>query len=382
VGTAAPRVLILSASYGSGHNAVAHALDAALQALGVETRIVDHFRDLVHPAFDRWSRRLYSAILRRAPALWGFGYWVGDRLAPSSGLVFGMSSLGTPRLQRLLERERPDLVVSTHPTPAGALSDLRRRGVARLPHALVYSDFSVHSQWIPPLVDLYCVPAESIRADLVARGIPADRVLATGLPVRAEFEQPADPGSARRALGLDPERPVVLAMAGAFGWTGDLPAATRVLRDLPVPLQALIVAGHDDALRAQLRESVRGAGRRVRVLGYTEEMRQLMAAADLLVTKAGGVSLAEAIACDLPVICFGSLPGHERRNERFIVAASAALSARTAEMLGAVVSRTLTEPGLLADLAKRMREIRRPGAARVIAKALLERLAGAPGARP
>jgi len=382
VGTAAPRVLILSASYGSGHNAAAHALDAALQALGVETRIVDHFRDLVHPAFDRWSRRLYSAILRRAPALWGFGYWVGDRLAPSSGLVFGMSSLGTPRLRRLLERERPDLVVSTHPTPAGALSNLRRRGVARLPHALVYSDFTVHSQWIPPLVDLYCVPAESIRADLVARGIAADRVLATGLPVRAEFEQPADPGSARRALGLDPELPVVLAMAGAFGWTGDLPAATRVLRDLPVPLQALIVAGHDDALRAQLRESVRGAGRRVRVLGYTEGMRQLMAAADLLVTKAGGVSLAEAIACDLPVICFGSLPGHERRNERFIVAASAALSARTAEELGAVVSRTLTEPGLLADLAKRMREIRRPGAARVIAKALLERLAGAPGARP
>ena len=382
MGTAAPRVLILSASYGSGHNAAAHALDAALQALGVETRIVDHFRDLVHPAFDRWSRRLYSAILRRAPALWGFGYWVGDRLAPSSGLVFGMSSLGTPRLRRLLERERPDLVVSTHPTPAGALSNLRRRGVARLTHALVYSDFTVHSQWIPPLVDLYCVPAESIRADLVARGIAADRVLATGLPVRAEFEQPADPGSARRALGLDPELPVVLAMAGAFGWTGDLPAATRVLRDLPVPLQALIVAGHDDALRAQLRESVRGAGRRVRVLGYTEGMRQLMAAADLLVTKAGGVSLAEAIACDLPVICFGSLPGHERRNERFIVAASAALSARTAEELGAVVSRTLTEPGLLADLAKRMREIRRPGAARVIAKALLERLAGAPGARP
>jgi processive 1,2-diacylglycerol beta-glucosyltransferase len=382
VGTAAPRVLILSASYGSGHNAVARALDASLQAAGAETRIVDHFRDLVHPAFDRWSRRLYGAILRRAPALWGFGYWVGDRLSPSSGLVFGMGSLGTPRLLSLLERERPDLVVSTHPTPAGALSDLRRRGVTRIPHALVYSDFAVHRQWIPPLVDLHCVPAESVRADLIAHGIAPDRVLASGLPVRAEFEQPADPTSARRALGLDLERPVVLAMAGAFGWTGDLPAATGVLRDLPVPLQALIVAGHDGALRARLQESIRGAGRRVRVLGYTDEMRQLMAAADLLVTKAGGVSLAEAIACDLPVVCFGSLPGHERRNERFIVEAGAALRARSAAELGAVVRRTLTEPGLLTDLAKRMREIRRPGAARVITLALLERLAGSPVARP
>jgi len=381
VGTAAPRVLILSASYGSGHNAVARALEASLQAAGAETRIVDHFRDLVHPAFDRWSRRLYAAILRRAPAVWGFGYWVGDRLSPSSGLVFGMGSLGTPRLLSLLERERPDLIVSTHPTPAGALSDLRRRGVTRIPHALVYSDFAVHRQWIPPLVDLHCVPAESVRADLIARGIAPDRVLASGLPVRAEFEQPADPTSARRALGLDLERPVVLAMAGAFGWTGDLPAATGVLRDLPVPFQALIVAGHDGALRARLKESVRGAGRRVRVLGYTDEMRQLMAAADLLVTKAGGVSLAEAIACDLPVVCFGSLPGHERRNERFIVQAGAALRARSAVELGAVVRRTLSEPGLLTDLAKRMREIRRPGAARVITLALLERLAGSPAAR-
>ncbi len=381
MGTAAPRVLILSASYGSGHNAVARALEASLQAAGAETRIVDHFRDLVHPAFDRWSRRLYAAILRRVPAVWGFGYWVGDRLSPSSGLVFGMGSLGTPRLLSLLERERPDLIVSTHPTPAGALSDLRRRGVTRIPHALVYSDFAVHRQWIPPLVDLHCVPAEGVRADLIARGVAPDRVLASGLPVRAEFEQPTDPTSARRALGLDLERPVVLAMAGAFGWTGDLPAATGVLRDLPVPLQALIVAGHDGALRARLKESVRGAGRRVRVLGYTDEMRQLMAAADLLVTKAGGVSLAEAIACDLPVVCFGSLPGHERRNERFIVEAGAALRARSALELGAAVRRTLTEPGLLTDLAKRMREIRRPGAARVITLALLERLAGSPAAR-
>src|SRR2546430_16870639 len=102
-------------------------------------------------------------------------------------------------------------------------------------------------------------------------------------------------------------------MAGAFGWTGELPAATRVLRDLPVPLQAVIVAGHDDALRARLRESVRGSGRRVRVLGYTEEMRKLMAAAYLLVTKAGGVSLAEAMPCDLPALGSGLLPGHEQR---------------------------------------------------------------------
>ena len=78
-----PRVLILTASYGAGHNAVAAALEAALRAAGARTRVVDHFRELVHPRFDRWTRRLYGAVLCRAPALWSLAYWLGDQMAAS-----------------------------------------------------------------------------------------------------------------------------------------------------------------------------------------------------------------------------------------------------------------------------------------------------------
>lgn len=374
--TTAPRVLILSASYGSGHNSAARALEAALHAAGAQTRLVDHFQELVHPAFDRWSRRLFNFLLYRVPSLWALGYWIGDRLPTSSGLVFGMSSIGTARLRALLDSLRPDVVVSTHPTPAGAMSELRRRGLTRVPHALVYTDFAVHSQWLHPVVDLFCVPAEGIRALLIARGVRPERVLATGLPVRPEFDEPADPVAARQALGLDPDRPVVLAMAGALGWTGRLLVAARVLRDLPLPLQAVIVAGRDQRLAGRLRKMVRGAGPRIRVLGYTPEIRQLMAAADLLVTKAGGASLAEAIVCELPVVCFGSLAGPEKRNERFVVEAGAALRARSARELASAVTYALAEPGALKALGQRLGEIRRPAAARAAADALLERLAG------
>jgi processive 1,2-diacylglycerol beta-glucosyltransferase len=377
VSVSVPRVLVLSASYGSGHNAAARALEVALRAAGADVRVVDHFRALVHPAFDLWSRRLYSFLLCRVPSLWALGYWIGDRLPTSSGLVLGMSTLGTARLRALLDTFRPDVVVSTHPTPAGAMSDLRLRGLTRVPHALVYTDFAVHSQWLHPVVDLYCVPAEGVRVLLIARGVQPERVLATGLPVRPEFEEPADPVAARKALGLDLDRPVVLAMAGALGWTGRLPAAARVLRDLPLPLQAVIVAGRDQRLAGRLREMARGAGARMRVFGYTPEIRQLMATADLLVTKAGGASLAEALVCELPVICFGSLAGPEQRNERFVVEAGVALRARSARELASAVSRTLTEPGALKALSQRMGEIRRPLAARSVADALLRRLVGA-----
>ncbi len=366
-----PRVLILSASYGSGHNAVAAALDTAFRAAGARTRVVDHFRELVHPRFDRWSRRLYNAVLREAPALWGLAYWLGDRMAASSQLTFDMSRLGSAKLLRLLETERPDGVVCTHPTPAAALAALRARGRAVPPFAIVFSDFAAHSQWIHPAADVHYVPADAVRREIVARGVAESRVVATGMPVRPEFDEPMDRAEARRSLGLALDVPVVLAMAGTFAWMGRLEAATRVLRDLPLPLQAVVVTGVDAALAGRLRRMVRRCPDRIRVIGYADNVRRLMAAADLLVTKAGGVSLAEALTAELPIVCFGSLPGHEARNERFAVSAGAALAARSVRELERTLGRALSGPAVLAGLRDGLRAVRRPRASREVVDHLL-----------
>lgn len=372
----APRVLILTASYGAGHNAVAAALEAALRAVGARTRVVDHFRELVHPRFDRWTRRLYSAVLCGAPALWSLAYWLGDRMAASSPLAFDVPRLGRTKLARLLDAEQPDCVVCTHPTPAGALADLRARGRRVPPFAVVFSDFAAHRQWIAPAADAHYVPAAAIARGVVARGAPERSVVVTGIPVRAEFAEPLDRAAARASLGLDPQRPVVLAMAGASGRVGRLAAATRVLRELPVPSQAVVVTGLDAALAARLRRSV-GGDPRIRVVGYADNVRQLMAAADLLVTKAGGVSLAEALAAELPIVCFGSLPGHEARNERFVVEYGAALAARSPGELGRTLRSALGNPDLFARLREGIRAVRRPHAARDVADHLLRLAAGA-----
>ena len=300
-----PRVLILSASYGSGHNAVAAALDTAFRAAGARTRVVDHFRELVHPRFDRWSRRLYELMLYRTPAVWGLAYWLGDQMAASSRLTFDMSRLGAGKLLRVLETERPDAVVCTHPTPAAALAALRARGRAVPPFAIVFSDFTAHSQWIHPAADAHYVPADAVRREIVARGMAESRVVATGVPVRSEFDEPMERAEARGSLGLARDVPVVLAMAGTFAGTGRLETATRVLRDLPRPLQAVVVAGVDAALAERLRRIARGCPDRIRVIGYADNVRRLMAAADLLVTKAGGVSLAEALTAELPMSASG-----------------------------------------------------------------------------
>jgi processive 1,2-diacylglycerol beta-glucosyltransferase len=363
------RVLILTASYGSGHNEAARSLAAGFVARGAAVTVVDHFRELVHPWFESATRRLYMTLLRRVPSLWGAAYAVGDRLSSDSPLALGATRLGTTRLGSLLGALDPDAVVSVHATPAAAMSALAAEGRALPPHTTVVTDFVAHSQWIARGIERYCVAADEVGHEFIARGIARERVMVTGVPLRPEFATPVDATEARRAVQLPAAVPVVLVMAGSHGDVGRLPDVVRALRRLPRPVHALVVAGHDTALVSRLqREAVAS---RTRVVGYTDNVRLLMAAADVLVTKAGGMTLAEAMAAELPMLLYGSLPGQEQRNERFASRAGVALAARSRGELERLLDRALTEPDLLEHLRHAIRRVRRPDATDRIVDAVL-----------
>jgi processive 1,2-diacylglycerol beta-glucosyltransferase len=281
-------------------------------------------------------------------------------MSSDSPLALGMTHVGTRGLGTLLDTLRPDAVVSVHATPAAAMSTLAAEGRRLPPHTTVVTDFVAHSQWIARGIDRYCVAAEEVGHEFVARGIPRARVSVTGVPIRAEFARPVDGAAARAALGLRAEAPVVLAMAGSHGGVGRLPEVVRALGRRRVPMQAIVVAGRDAALEARLRRLATGTP--IRVTGYVEDVRTLMAAADLLVTKAGGMTLAEALAAEVPLLLYGSLPGQERRNERFASRAGVALAARSSRDLARLLERALAEPELLEHLRESIRRVRRPDA--------------------
>jgi processive 1,2-diacylglycerol beta-glucosyltransferase len=366
------RILILTASYGSGHVAAARTLAAAFRQAGARVTVADHFSELVHPAFARATQALYSWILRRTPPLWGLAYGLGDRLASDSPLTFGVTRVGARGLGRLLRQIEPDAVVTVHATPSAVMSALVEAGERVPPHTTVVTDFVAHSQWMARHVDRYCVAADEVKHEFVARGLPRERIAVTGVPVRRVFERPFDRLAARRMFDLSPDLPVVLAMAGSYGSLGKLADVTRALLGASAPLQGIVVTGLDEQLRADLNRLTRGT--RVRTFGYVRHVRALMAAADLLVTKAGGMTLAEAMAAELPLLTFGSLPGQERQNERFASRAGIALSARSRGDLRALIDRALTAPAVLEQLRTRMRRLRRPDASRRIVDVVLERV--------
>ncbi len=371
-GVASMRVLIVSASYGSGHNAAAQSLAAAFGRQGVTATIVDHFDECVAGAFARVTRALYETLLRRAGPVWTASYWLGDHLASDSPLTLGLTRLGATALRARIETLTPDAIVTVHPTPAVAVSWLATRGVRVPPHTTVFTDFVTHSQWIAPRIDRYCVPAVDTRDELLSRGIPADRIAVTGMPLRPAFDEAIDAVDARTLLGLPVSSPVVLAMAGSDASLGRLPDVARVLARLDRPISSILVAGRSRALADRL-SGVADGVRAMHVLGYVEDVRTLMAAADVLVTKAGGLTLAEAIAAEVPLVLYGSLPGQERRNEAFAARHGLALVARTPDAMAHAITHVLDAPAVRADLRARLRRARTPGASRAIVDAVLER---------
>mgnify|MGYP000120849514 CR=1 FL=1 len=371
-----PFILVLSATYGGGHQRVAKALRAAWHEArpGCRVEIVDFFETFVNRAVNRLTRSLYVHSVRYAPSAWGAFYYATGNIRPDSPTQRLINRLGKGRLLRHIQQHRPDLLVHVHPTPGGVTSDLKAEGKVEQPSAVVITDYAIHSQWIHPHVDRYCVASEEVRQGLVDRGIPSDRVFVTGIPIAPEFTVSLDRREVAPRLGLDPNRTTILVMAGAYAMLGGITDVHRVILDLAHRVQAVFICGQDPGLVERLRHRSR---RRpdIRIEGYVTNVAEWMTCSDLLVTKAGGVTVSEALAKELPMVIYRPIPGQEEWNARMLTSGGAARIAKDTLELARVLDGLLRDPAQLEAMRAAARRLGRPHAARDAARLILELLA-------
>ena len=251
----------------------------------------------------------------------------------------------------------------------------KREGWFHAPILAVHTDFQTEPPWVQAEVDIYCVGSEEARSQLVNWGTSPNRILVCGIPVDPAFATSFDKSELRRALGLDGQQPVVLVMGGGMG-PAPLDAIVGSLELCQFPLQVLVVAGHDRALRQALEHLRRKVTLDLHIFGWTDTIPQLMAVADLLITKPGGLTIAEALSAGLPMIVTHPIPGPEERHVRYLAQQGVALEAKTLEEIPQLVTRMLGKPGNLAEISRRQRDMSRPDAAHAIAQigqALLEK---------
>ena len=300
------RVLILSVSSGAGHLRAAQALDKAFVARG--DCAVEHVDalDYTSKLFQKIYEDAYIAMVRRAPALMGVLYDRADRPWRHLSRRLALDRLNTGPMIRLLKRVQPDLCVATHFLPAEIIAWLKAKRKIQARHVIVVTDFDVHAMWLCRTVDRYCLADEEAAEYLARLGVPREILRVTGIPIDPVFAEPKPQREMRRRHGLDPDRTTLLVSAGGYG-VGPIERLVADLLALGRPWQIVAVAGKAEQVRERLAALARRVGKprdgagRLHVLGFTGEMDEWMAAADLLVGKAGGLTVSEALARSLPM---------------------------------------------------------------------------------
>lgn len=367
-------VLNLTADYGAGHRRASAALQEALVDQKSDVTVMTlNYIEFVHPLLDKITQSLYVNTVKVAPELYRQFYYATKAIDPDSIWQNALNSLGHRRLLRLLQKVQPKVVVCTFPTPAGVVGELKRRGLVRVPQVTVITDNAVHTQWISPWTDLYLVASDYVRDGLIARGIREERIVVTGIPIDKRFGIKWDRAVLMEKYQLDPSMPTVLLLGSAYGMSPDAWLTAAWLGQADCRCQIMVVAGKDEGLKRKCEEATRSSRNPVKVFGFVDTMHEFMAVSDLIVTKAGGLTVSEALASGVPLVIHRPIPGQEEENAKFIVSHGAGVLS-----YDAVTTRELVL-SLLKDEQTRMRmrqaalKLGRPDAAAHAARELLER---------
>jgi processive 1,2-diacylglycerol beta-glucosyltransferase len=369
------RILITSASIGAGHVAAGRALEAAFAEIGAETLHVD-LLDYTTVPFRRLYRQAYFDLVRTAPDLVD---WLGKRLdrGPSRTrmrhlrLRSRLTRLISYHLPRTIGSYRPDLLVHTHFLPAEILSTLGRRLPA--PQAVVVTDFAAHRLWLQPSVGRYFVATEEVKAHLTSLGTEPERVQVTGIPIDRRFASLEPKAEARATLRISPDRDLLLMMAGGMG-PQVLGVLLERLRRLRLHLHTVVVCGRTPELQQRARALVADADGPVTfdVRGFSDEIPRLMAAADLLIGKPGGLTSSEALAAGLPFAVVDPYPLQEEANANFLLEHGAGMRIDPLSTLDLKLARFFGDPARRASMSESARRLGRPEAAGLIARDLVE----------
>ncbi len=365
------RLLLLSVSAGAGHVRAAQAVEAAAQSAGkpIEATHLD-LLSLVPKEFKKLYGEQYIKLVEKLPQLWSFLYEKTDR--PSRDSLVGRlkraaEKLNTRKLDAQIERLAPHVILCTHFLPAELLSRQRARvsieARRKLPPLWVQvTDFDVHALWVHPHVDRYCVANDEVAFRLADRGVPRERISVTGIPVMPQFSAPLERATCAQELGLAPERFTVLMMAGGAGVGGLDTLAERLLR-LPECPQLVALAGRNAQLLDRLQALARRHPGGLFPLGFTTTVERVMTAADLVVTKPGGLSVSECLAKRRPMLLVSPIPGQEERNADYLLEAGAAVKAVDGATLTFKLSQLMADPARLAAMSAAAARIARPRAA-------------------
>ncbi|MCX5679934.1 MAG: glycosyltransferase [Candidatus Omnitrophica bacterium] len=365
------KVLLLYISEHSGHHCASIAIEKALHSLdsSIQTLNLNSF-NYTNPILEKVINRAYMGVVKRRPEIWEYLYDNPKVLRNTQKLRDMFHKFNTGKLKPLLDEFAPSAVVCTQAFPCGMVADYKKSYGLAAPLVGVLTDYAPHSYWIYNNVDRYIVPSKETGKKLEDNGIEAERIMSFGIPIESKFGYyDKDDGTLRRNLRLDLDKPCVLVMGGTQG-LGPIKDMVRSLDRSAIDIQLIIVCGTNKRLYRHLE---RGRFRKkVVVLPYAPNIDKLMQISDLIITKPGGITTAEALAKGLPMLIVNPLPGQEAMNTHFLLDEGVAVKAESPEDVVVILGELLYIKNKLADMRRKALSLSRPSSSIDIARMILE----------
>jgi len=368
-----PHIVIYFSDTGGGHRSAAEAIIEALQTEygdSFTVEMVDFFKDYAPPPFNR-APDLYPEMVK-APRLWQASFRATDGRAQARFLTTTFWPVVRREFRRLVRDHPADLIVSVHPIATSFA--LRALGRNHPPFFTVVTDLvTTHALWFDTRADRIFVPTEMARQRALFNKVPAEKLNVVGLPVAARYCAPAgNQRTLRKKLGWPLDKPIVTLVGGGDGM-GPLHTTALAIDESGLDLGMVIVCGRNEKLKAHLESET--WENPTFIYGFTRDLPDFMRATDIIVTKAGPGTIAEALNANLPIILYAKLPGQEDGNVTYVESENAGVWAPSSELVVRALTRWICRPSERQAVIENARRVACPDSSQRIARAIGQTLA-------
>lgn len=365
------RVMLMYISDVSGHRSAALAIEKALKIRypGIEVYNINAF-NYTNPVSEKIVNRIYMGIIKQAPGIWDYLYDNPSVVKKITKIKETIHKYNGPKIKSLFDEFKPDAVVCTQAYPCGMVADYKKSYGADFPLIAVLTDYIPHSYWVYDSVDLYITPSIEVSAQLIKKGILSQRIRELGIPFDPEFNAAVVRKDVFRKYGLKEGVFTILIMGGGQG-LGPIKTIVKKLEKVTAPLQEIVVTGTNNKLFTWLEKKAGKCRKKLVALGYVNNINELMDISDIIITKPGGITTAEALSKKLPLIIIKPIPGQEVSNAVYLTEKSAAIRVDSPEAIETVIEDILKQPEILSRMRQAAGAISKPRASLDIAELLL-----------
>ncbi|MFH1836675.1 MAG: glycosyltransferase [Candidatus Omnitrophota bacterium] len=369
------KIIIIYSTAGMGHKKAALAIYDVLKTRDdIEAETMDVL-DYATKLYRFLYLDAYVFAMSRGKILWGFFYWLTNlpfvddltRKIRSKIDHDNFSGLG-----KTLIDKNADAIIATHFLVPSIAGYLKKSGVKAKLYTLM-TDYGPHSYWLSEAVDKYFVGSRFAQEKMIERGVPREKIEPTGISTTEEFRRSFDVNLLKEKYNVDKSKKTIFVMSGGFG-VGPIARMLLSLNVCKTDFQIIVVCGHNK----KAYDKVKALGRKLKYpiipFGFTDKVAELMVMSDIMITKAGGISTTEALNTRIPMIFFGSIPGQEAWNEKFLIESGAAKKAETLKDIAPLADEILSSPGLYDNMMKGIDGVRRPYAAKDIAEIVVREM--------